>query len=172
MLVVLMIAYAKYGIAAAVVLIIFFAGFKQGSARVQSRWDKSENAALTQQQNLRIQAEKERDLANSILLDKQIALENAELEAQRFNDELQIAINREPVVTTVSVSTSDDCPVVQCNIPDAGSHFRLFNCAINNSCETLSPADQASLSDGTMPRPDSLASMDGIYGSVIKDFTF
>ena len=162
----------RFIILGAIIVAIFTAGILYGRSQIQSRWDKAENAALTQQQALRIQAEKERDLVNSILLDKQIALEQAELEAQRFNDELQIAINREPVVTTVSVSTSDDCPVVRCNIPDAGSHYRLFNCAINNSCEAVPITDQASLSDGTLPRPDTLADMDGIYGSIIQKWSF
>ena len=160
--------YIRLGILGAVLIGAFLAGGKMR----QAQWDRAENEALKLQQVYRQNAEEERDLLNSQVFELQISLENEELKAARLNDELQIAINREPVVTTISVSTSDDGPVVQCNIPDVGVHYRLFNCAINNSCETLSPSGETNLSDGTVPSSDSFTFVDGVYGRIDKDFSF
>ena len=155
------------------ILGVILAGtFSAGSKFKQAQWDRAENEALKLQQVYRQNAEKERDLLNSQVFELQISLEDEELKAARLNDALQIEINHLPVVTTVTVETSDGCPVVQCNIPNAGSHYRLFNCAINNSCETLPATSETNLSDGLMSRSDFFAQMDGIYGFVDKDFSF
>ncbi len=149
----------RLGILGAAIAAVFAAGFSTGGNRVQAKWDKAENLALKQQVLLVQQAEEERDFANSRLFENQLSLEDAELKAERLNDDLQTEINR-AVVTTISVST-DNCPAVTFTV-DPAVHFRLFNCAINNSCEAVPPADQTNTD--FVPRAGVLTLVDGIYG--------
>jgi len=144
----------------AAMLAIAFAG---GSNLKQAEWDRAENLALKQQATLKAQAENERDLANDLLLEGQVALEDAERKSERLNDALQIAINTEHLVETVVLAGPDNCPILQCLIPDIGTYFRLFNCGISNtSCETLPVADQAP--SAAVSGTNSFTLVDGVYG--------
>jgi len=160
--------YIRLGVLGLILILTFLAGSKMK----QAQWDRAKVKALELHQQLKDQSEAERKALNEQVFELQISLENEELKATRLNDELQIAINREPVVTTISVSTSDDCPVVKCNIPDVGIHYRLFNCAISNSCETLPDASETNLSNDPVPIANSFTLMDGVYGRIIRDFSF
>jgi len=115
-------------------------GWWLGSGMKQAQWDRSENEALREQIALRIEAEEDRDISSAKTREASIKLSEAEDEAVRLSDELQTEINKAPVVRTVRITTPADCPVVECDVPDAGLHFRLFNCGINNSCEAVSDA--------------------------------
>ena len=161
-------------IGALVVFLTLFGTFmyKSGAKSVQADWDKDKINALEVQQQLKEQSEAERKVLNKQVFELQVELESEESKAARINDELQIAINREPVVTTVSVSAGDGCPVVDINIPDVVNHFRLFNCAISNSCETLPDAGEANISDGAVQGADSFTFVDGIYGRDNQDRPF
>jgi len=118
----------------AVLVAALLGGFWAGNSLKQAQWDRAENKALELQAELRRQSDEERKVLNEMNLALQVGLEESQREAEQFNEELQNEINREPVTTTFTVTTSDNCPVVQCNIPDARSHYRMFNCAINNAC--------------------------------------
>ncbi len=152
--------------------ILLTIAFATGSNLKQAKWDRAVVEALELQDELNDQSDAERKVLNDQVFELQVDLADAELEAERLNDDLQIEINREPVVTTISVSTSDNCPVVQCNIPDVRAHFRLFNCAISNSCKTLPDAGEASISDGAVSRSDSFTFVDGVYGRDNQDRSF
>ena len=115
-------------------------GWWLGSGMKQAQWDRAENKALQAQIALRIDAEAERDLSTANTREALLRLSEAEDESVRLSDELQSEINKAPVIQTVRIETTADCPVVDCAVPDVGVHFRLFNCGINNSCEAVSDA--------------------------------
>jgi hypothetical protein len=167
------ITWIRWGVLGAIIIGLFASGYKTGAGRIQAKWDRAEKTALEAQIRLREIAEDERDVANALTMEKQIELEDAELNAARLNDELQERINREKMVATISVSSGDSCAVVQCNIPDVSQHFRLFNCGISNTaCETLPDADKTDISDGPVSTTDTLTFMDGVYGRIDKDYSF
>jgi len=167
------IPWGRIGILVAVIVAVFAWGWNWGGDAKQAEWDRAENVALEDQRRLREIAEDERDVANDLMLEKQIALEGAELYSARLEDELQIAITRESSVTTISVSTPGGCPVVQCNLPDVGSFFRLYNCGTNNeSCETIPASDETSLGNGSNSRTNGFTFVDGVYGRDHKNRPF
>ena len=148
----------------AVLVVALLGGFWAGSSLKQAQWDRAENKALELQAELRRQSDEELKVLNELNLALQVGLEESQRKAEQFNEELQNEINREPVTTTFTVTTSDECPVVQCNIPDARQHYRLFNCAINNACETLSDASDADIGNVRLSRSDFTAGLDGGSG--------
>ena len=148
----------------AVLIAALLGGAWAGSSLKQAQWDRAENKALKVQQELLRQSEEERNKLNDEVLESQLRLEHAEHKVEVMSEEIQNAINREPVVTTVTVETSKDCPVVKCNIPDAAQHYRLFNCGINNSCETVPAAGKAGRGDAAVPQTSIFTSLDEING--------
>ena len=148
----------------AVLVVALLGGFWAGSSLKQAQWDRAENKALELQAELRQQSDEERKVLNEQNLALQVGLEESQRKAEQFNEELQNEINRIPVTTTFTVTTAVNCPVVQCNIPDAREHYRLFNCAINNACETLPDASKTDLGNVRLSRSDFFAGMDGGSG--------
>ena len=110
-------------------------GWWLGSGMKQAQWDRAENKALETQIQLRLDAEEDRDASSAKTRNALLRLSEAESDAVRLADELQTEINKGPVIKTVRVSVPANCPAVECSIPDAGRHYRLFNCGINNSCQ-------------------------------------
>jgi hypothetical protein len=152
----------------AVIGIVFSAGWKSGAGRVQAKWDRAENLALTEQALLTEQAERERDVLSQQVRMQQISLEAEELKTQRLSDEIQNLINREPVTRTVVAETTDG--VCECDVPDTAQHFRLFNCGISNNCpQTSGDSPEASFRDGPLSRADLVTSVDGVRGLLYND---
>jgi len=145
----------------AVLALAAIGGFWAGSSLKQAAWDRAENKALVLQQELDQQSEDERKALNKQVLGLQIDLEQAERNTERMSDEIQDAINRAAVVTTFTPAVPAACPVVRCPVVDAVQHYRLFNCAINNSCQTISPTGETRLGDARLQRTDFTAGMDG-----------
>jgi len=162
--------WVRVGALVAVVVAIFFAGDRQGSNRVQAQWVKADNLALKQHILLRQQAESERDLLNEQVFELQTFLDYEELKAEGFENALQIAIAAERLVQTVVLPAPDGCPAVQCAVLDSRRHFRLWNCAINNSCETLPPADETA--SNPMPGAGTSSLVAGGYGLIRLDHAF
>ena len=166
-----MASWARIGALVAVVVAIFLAGDRQGSNRVQAKWLESDNLALKQHILLRKQAESERDLLNEQVFELQTFLEYEELKAEGFENALQATIATQRLVKTVVLPAPDNCPVVQCAIPDAGRHFRLWNCALSNTaCETLPAADETAFNP--MSGAGTFALLDGRYGFIRQDHAF
>ena len=140
----------------AVLVAVAAGGFWTGSSLKQASWDRATNKALVLQQELNQQSEDERKALNKQVMGLQIDLEQAERNTERMSDEIQDAINRAAVVTTFTPAVPAACPVV-----DAVQHYRLFNCAINNSCQTISPTGETRLGDARLQRTDFTAGMDG-----------
>ena len=115
--------------------------FALGMKLKQAQWDKTENERLrilTEQ----LAAEQAKvDRANDILAEAQLRLAVSETEAAELNDRLQEAINQEPVTRTVRVEVPGECPDVSIVLPDAGQHYRLFNCGITGDCDALDTAE-------------------------------
>ena len=145
----------------AVLALASIGGFWAGSSLKQAAWDRAENKALVLQQELDQQSEDERKALNKQVLGLQIDLEQAERNTERMSDEIQDAINRAAVVTTFSPAVPKDCPAVRCNIVDAAKHYRLFNDAINNTLEEVSPTGSTRLSNASLPRAVPASGVDG-----------
>ena len=145
----------------AVLVAVLLVGFWAGSSLKQAAWDRAENKALVLQQELNQQSEDERKALNKQVLGLQIDLEQAERNTERMSDEIQDAINRAAVVTTFTPAVPAACPAVRCPVVDTTQHYRLFNCAINNSCQTISPTGETRLGDARLQRTDFTAGMDG-----------
>ncbi|KKK89924.1 hypothetical protein LCGC14_2728210, partial [marine sediment metagenome] len=145
----------------AVLALAAIGGFWAGSSLKQAAWDRAENKALVLQQELDQQSEDERKALNKQVLGLQIDLEQAERNTERMSDEIQDAINRAAVVTTFSPAVPKDCPAVRCNIVDAAKHYRLFNDAINNTLEEVSPTGSTRLGNASLPRAVPASGVDG-----------
>ena len=145
----------------AVLVAVAAGSFWAGSALKQAEWTEDKNAALELQAELNQQSEDERKALNKQVLGLQIDLEQAERNTERMSDEIQDAINRAAVVTTFTPAVPAACPAVRCPVVDTTQHYRLFNCAINNSCQTISPTGETRLGDARLQRTDFTAGMDG-----------
>ena len=135
---------------------LFGFGFWSGSCTIQAQWDRAQNKALEKQQELEAQSESERRALNAQVMELTLNLESAALEAARLSEDIQNAINRAPVVRTIEVAG-------ECHVPDSREHYRLFNCAIRNSCKALPDAGEADLRDATVPGSDSITGLDGVH---------
>ncbi len=143
-----------------------------GSALKQAAWDRADKAALVLQAELDAQSDAERQVLNEFNLQLQLDLEQAERNTERMSNEIQDAINRASVVKTFTVKTPQDCPVLRCNIVDTAEHYRLFNCAVRNSCQTVSPSGVTRLSDASLRRASSVAGVDGAGRYYNEDRSF
>ncbi len=147
----------------AVIVVVAAGSFWTGSALKQSAWNEAENAALKLQVELDQRSEDERRELNEKNLLLQLDLEEANRNTERMSDEIQDAINRASVVRTVIVKAPKGGPVV-CPVVDAAEHYRLFNCAVRNSCQTVSPTGSTRFGDAGLPRPGTAPGVDGTSG--------
>ena len=133
-------------------------GWWLGTNHIEGKWAKADNAALREQTRLYDEAIKDnRKLEDSNAL-ALLRLSVSEEESRRVKDELQAEIDKEPLVRAIVL---DSIPDGQCFVPDVERHFRLWNCGISNSCQTLPDAVQADHSNGSLRGSDIVAGMDG-----------
>ena len=154
----------------AVIVVIAAGSFWAGSALKQAEWTEDKNAALELQVELDAQSDKERRILNEKNLKLQIDLEQAERNTERLSDEIQDAINRASVVKPSPVKTPRGCPV--CNIVDTAEHYRLFNCAVRNSCQTVSPTGSTRFGNASLPRAVPASGVDGTSGPDYRNGAF
>ncbi len=143
----------------AVLVAVAAGSFWAGSALKQAEWTEDKNAALELQAELNQQSEDERKALNEQVMELQIELDQEERNSERMKDEIQDAINRATVVKPAPGKAPRGCPV--CNIVDTTEHYRLFNCAINNSCQTISPTGETRFGDASLPRTVPASGVDG-----------
>ena len=153
----------------AVLVAVAAGSFWAGSALKQADWTEDKNASLELQAALTAQSDAERKILNELNLQLQLDLEQAERNTERMSDEIQDAINRAAVVTTFTPAVPAACPAVQCPVVDTAEHYRLYNCAVRNSCQTVSPSGATRLSDASLPGSDSVAEVDGRSGPYYED---
>ncbi len=142
-----------------VLLLVLFGCFRLGSNLKQAEWDRAENARIEAETIALEEHRAKVDELNGHIADQQLALATIEQTARELNDALQVEISREPVVTTITVER-DNCPAVELTLPDAGQHYRLFNCGISGNCQTA-PATVPHRGDGELPGPGPIAGLDG-----------
>ena len=132
----------------------FGSGWWLGTSHVEGKWAKTDNAELLASQQATQKAL--RDFQDSQKAADQIAeaLSATRSQNARLKDELDEAINQEPIVRTVVRTVPGDCPEVSCPVIDAGRHFRLWNAAIRGE-PAEDPATQTDRGDGRVSRPET-----------------
>lgn len=140
-----------------------FGFLRLGMSLKQAEWDRTENKRLTMlTEALKTEQGRVDDL-NELISDSQLRLAESEQNARELNDRLQEEIAREPVVTTITVER-EGCPDIDISLPDAGQHFRLFNCGIASDCQTNTA--EAGSGNGELRGTVPVARLDGNGGLI------
>lgn len=131
-------------------------GWWLGTNHVEGQWAKTDNRALTEQTRLYDEAIRENRVLNDRVATALFGLSISEENAQRAKDELQAEIDKEPLVRTIVLDS-----ISECFVPDVKRHFRLWNCGISNSCQTLPGTSQTDYRNGPLRRASTAAGLDG-----------
>ena len=144
------------GLKLAALGVAFFSAFLFGQRIKQAQWDRAASKAMAEQIEVMNESQTRVQSLNRALVSLQRELDGRIQERNVLVGRLQDAVNRQPVTQIVQVE--GDCPDIL--IVDPGQHYRLFNCAVDPAnCDA--GAGEAIISDGRMPGPEILTTMDG-----------